>query len=207
MIRAGTPATIAWGGTSRVTTAPAATTASAPTRTGATSVAWAPMVAPRSTTVRSHRGARGNAARGWRTLVNAAAGPTKTSASSVTPSHTLVWLWMRAPRPTRAPAATKQNAPTTHPSPSSAPAATTALSTTRGAAIDGARRAIDGLSCAALAPLASPDDARAVGRDAAFDVSRLALDDAPATAPFFARVDFGIAPRWYPPGVVRSTDL
>ena len=124
MTRAGLPATMACGGTSRVTTAPAPTTAWRPTRTGATSVALAPTVAPSSTVVRSQCGARGNAARGWRTLVNCAPGPTNTSWPSSTPSQTLVWLWMRVPGPMTAPPATKQNAPMTTSSPSRAPSAT-----------------------------------------------------------------------------------
>lgn len=44
--RAGTPTTIAWSGTSLVTTAPAATVAHAPTVTGATQTARAPIAAP-----------------------------------------------------------------------------------------------------------------------------------------------------------------
>src|SRR5579859_5289997 len=132
MTRAGLPATMACGGTSRVTTAPAPTSAKRPTRTGATRVALAPTVAPSSTVVRSQCGARGYPARGWRTLVNCAPGPTNTSAPSTTPAHTLVWLWMRVPAPTTAPAATKQNAPTTTSSPSSAPSDTTDGGYTRG---------------------------------------------------------------------------
>ena len=98
------------------------------------SVAWAPMLAPSATRVSSHFAvavpgawARGNAARGRRTLVNIAPGPTKTSAPSVTPSHTLVWPCSRVPAPITAPAATNENAPTTAPAPSAAPRATTAV--------------------------------------------------------------------------------
>src|SRR5699024_975219 len=47
MRRAGTPAINAWSGTSLVTTAPAATLAHAPMRTGATHTARAPIAAPR----------------------------------------------------------------------------------------------------------------------------------------------------------------
>ncbi len=49
--RAGTPRTIAPGGTSRVTTAPAPTSAPAPTRTPPSTTAPDPIDAPRSTTV------------------------------------------------------------------------------------------------------------------------------------------------------------
>src|SRR5208283_5801823 len=49
--RAGTPMTRAWSGTSRVTTAPAATKAYSPTVTPQTMVAFAPSVAPRRTSV------------------------------------------------------------------------------------------------------------------------------------------------------------
>jgi hypothetical protein len=119
------PTTTAYAGTSRVTTAPAPTIAHRPTLTGATSTAPAPTVAPSSTTVRSQSGARGNAARGWRTFVNTAPGPTNTSSPSSTPAHTLVCDWIRVPAPTTAPFAMKQNAPTTTSVPSSAPSFTT----------------------------------------------------------------------------------
>jgi hypothetical protein len=69
-----------------VTTAPAATSACAPTVTPHRTVAFAPMVAPRSTTVAANARLRSMAARGVRTLVNTAEGPTNTSAASVTPS-------------------------------------------------------------------------------------------------------------------------
>jgi hypothetical protein len=49
--RAGTPATTACAGTSRVTTAPAATKAYAPIVTPQMIVAFAPIVAPRPTAV------------------------------------------------------------------------------------------------------------------------------------------------------------
>jgi hypothetical protein len=90
--RAGTPTTTACAGTSRVTTAPAPMSAHAPMFSGATSVACAPMVAPSPTRVSSQPSerSRGNAARGRRTFVNIAAGPTKTSSPRTTPAHTLV---------------------------------------------------------------------------------------------------------------------
>ena len=73
-------------GTSWATTAPAATMALRPTVIPGSNVALAPMEAPRRTTVRA------NAGGGWRlrgngSLVKVAFGPTKTSSSSVTPSH------------------------------------------------------------------------------------------------------------------------
>lgn len=84
--RAGTPETTVCGGTSRVTTAPAATNANAPMRVPQTIVALAPMVAPGPTAVGWIARLRSTAARGLRTLVNTADGPTKTSSASVTPS-------------------------------------------------------------------------------------------------------------------------
>jgi hypothetical protein len=86
MRRAGTPATSANGGTSRVTTAPAATKACAPMETPHTTVALAPMVAPAATRVGRSDRLRSTNARGVTTLVNTAEGPTKTSSPSVTPS-------------------------------------------------------------------------------------------------------------------------
>ena len=80
------PATIANAGTSWATTDPAATMAFRPTVRPGSKVALAPMEAPRRTTVRA------NAGGGWRlrgkgSLVKVAFGPTKTSSSRVTPSH------------------------------------------------------------------------------------------------------------------------
>jgi hypothetical protein len=69
-----------------VTTAPAPTSACWPTVTPQTMVALAPMEAPRSTSVGSNACLRSTKARGVRTLVNTADGPTNTSRSSVTPS-------------------------------------------------------------------------------------------------------------------------
>ena len=84
--RAGEPATMACGGTSRVTTAPAAMNADSPIVTPQTIVAFAPMVAPWRTTVGSMLARRSTVARGLRTFVNTAEGPTNTSASRATPS-------------------------------------------------------------------------------------------------------------------------
>jgi len=49
-------------------------------------VAFAPMVAPRPTSVGAKACLRSTSARGVRTFVNTADGPTNTSAASVTPS-------------------------------------------------------------------------------------------------------------------------
>ena len=84
--RAGTPATSANGATSRVTTAPAATSACSPSVVPHRIVAFAPMVAPRPTVVGANACLRLTAARGVSTLVNTADGPTNTSLSRVTPS-------------------------------------------------------------------------------------------------------------------------
>jgi hypothetical protein len=84
--RAGTPATSANGGTSRVTTAPAATSACSPSVVPHRIVAFAPMLAPRATPVATNASLRLTAARGVRTLVNTADGPTNTSSASTTPA-------------------------------------------------------------------------------------------------------------------------
>jgi hypothetical protein len=69
-----------------VTTAPAPTNAYAPTVTPGSTVAFAPIVAPSSIRVGAKACLRSTAARGVRTLVNTADGPTNTSRPSVTPS-------------------------------------------------------------------------------------------------------------------------
>ena len=84
--RAGTPRTRTKSGTSRVTTAPAATNAHAPIVTPQRIVAFAPIVAPARTGVVSKRSLRGKSARGRLTFVKVAGGPTKTPSSSRTPS-------------------------------------------------------------------------------------------------------------------------
>ena len=88
MRRAGTPATSAWAGTSRVTTEPAATVAHSPIVTGATHTARAPTELPRFrvTPTGSQSWAlfdvpSGLTARGKVSLVSTAAGPTKTPSS------------------------------------------------------------------------------------------------------------------------------
>src|SRR5699024_9156833 len=87
--RAGTPATSACGGTSFTTVAPAATIAQAPMVTGATHTARAPIEAPVSQVTPTGSqseaafGVRsGFTARGKWSLVNTAAGPTKTPSAN-----------------------------------------------------------------------------------------------------------------------------
>jgi hypothetical protein len=83
---AGVPATITKSATSCVTTAPATTKAPLPIVIPHRNVALAPIVAPSFTRVISNGSRRGKAARGRRTLVKTAFGPTKTSDSRRTPS-------------------------------------------------------------------------------------------------------------------------
>jgi hypothetical protein len=85
-MRAGFPVTTTPGGTSCVTTAPAPTIAPWPISMPGRSVAFAPMDAPARTTVRANASGRWRL-RGNGSFVNVALGPTKTSSSSVTPSH------------------------------------------------------------------------------------------------------------------------
>src|SRR5664280_3232910 len=95
MRRAGLPATSAWSGTSRVTTAPAPTVANAPTAVPATTTAPAPIEQPRRSwiglTVQSSARASSPVrviARGKRSLVRIALGPMKTPSSTLTPWYT-----------------------------------------------------------------------------------------------------------------------
>ena len=90
--RAGLPATSAWSGTSRVTTAPAPTVANRPTSLPATTTAPAPIERPCRrriglTTQSSARASSPSAVmeRGNRSLVRIAFGPMKTPSSTVTP--------------------------------------------------------------------------------------------------------------------------
>src|ERR671923_1968725 len=85
-IRAGTPSTNAWSGTSLVTTAPAPTKAYRPTVVPQTSVELAPRVAPRLTIVLRYSDLLSTSLRGSRTLVNTTEGPQKTWSPSSTPS-------------------------------------------------------------------------------------------------------------------------
>ncbi len=73
-------------GTSAVTTAPAPMKAYSPRVTPQTTVALAPIVAPRRTTVGRYSCFRETWLRGFNTLVKTQLGPQKTSSSSVTPS-------------------------------------------------------------------------------------------------------------------------
>src|ERR1041384_6876282 len=100
--RAGFPFTRACGGTSLVTTLPAATKARSPTVTPQTTVAFAPIDAPTRTRVATS--SVGNALRGRRSFVKVAFGPTKTSSSSTTRSHTWTPFFTTTPLPMRAPA-------------------------------------------------------------------------------------------------------
>src|SRR5690606_18442661 len=84
--RAGIPTTRANGATSFVTTAPAPTNAYSPSVNPHTTVAFAPIVAPRLTRVRWYSCLRETALRGFSTFVNTMLGPQNTSSSSSTPS-------------------------------------------------------------------------------------------------------------------------
>jgi hypothetical protein len=85
MRRAGTPAIRAKGGTSFVTTAPAAMKQYSPSLLPQTMVALAPIVAPRFTSVGRNSFLRSISARGFMTLVKTQEGPQKTPSSTVTP--------------------------------------------------------------------------------------------------------------------------
>jgi hypothetical protein len=104
-----------------VTTAPAPTNAYAPTVCPHTTVALAPIDAPRRTSVRRYSCFRDTWLRGLSTLVNTIDGPQNTSSSSSTPSYRLTLFWIFALRPTRTPAITttfwpsEQSSPTSHP--------------------------------------------------------------------------------------------
>ena len=85
MRRAGEPTTSANAGTSATTVLPAPTNAPSLMTLPQTIVAFAPMVAPRCTLVDSKLfGSFLKAARGFRSLVKTANGPTNTSSSIVT---------------------------------------------------------------------------------------------------------------------------
>src|SRR6266849_642551 len=90
--RAGLPATSAWSATSRVTTAPAATSAHRPTVIPATSTAPAPREAPVRTRILASSQSSALLidpsalmARGYRSFVKQTCGPTKTPSSTVAP--------------------------------------------------------------------------------------------------------------------------
>src|SRR5262249_14697924 len=101
---AGTPATSACVGTSRVTPGPAATIAYAPTVSPGRIVHRAPRLAPISTRVRASQRAwlayrEATAASGIRALrgcmsfVKLTPGPMKTSSPISTPVHTMAWFF------------------------------------------------------------------------------------------------------------------
>src|SRR5512134_515239 len=83
---AGTPTIRPYDGTSAVTTAPAPMKAYSPTVTPQTTVALAPIVAPRRTRVRRYSALREMWLRGFITFVNTQLGPQNTSSSRTTPS-------------------------------------------------------------------------------------------------------------------------
>src|SRR5207244_9570096 len=76
-----------------------------------TIVALAPMLAPRRTRVgtTSHSS---DEARGWRSLVNTADGPTNTPSSRTTPRYTDTWFWILQPSPMTTPVSTYTEKPT-----------------------------------------------------------------------------------------------
>lgn len=86
MMTAGFPTTVAYGGTSRVTTAPAPIIAPRPIRTPGRIVAFAPTETSSSRTVCAKTSGY-CLERGKRSLVNVALGPTKTRCPRRNPSH------------------------------------------------------------------------------------------------------------------------
>src|SRR4051812_36443303 len=122
--RAGTPATIAYRGTSSVTTAPAPTRAPSPIVMAPMTVALDPMEAPRSTRVFSTIQSRsvcglpsGLVARGKRSFVNMTPWPMKTSSSILTPSQMKVCEEILQRAPTMAFFCISTNAPIFVPAP------------------------------------------------------------------------------------------
>src|SRR5438034_8484383 len=118
LARAGTPATVSPGPTSRVTTAPAPTIARAPIRTSPMTIEPDPSQAPRSTTVRSSfqscsvfMAPDSSVARGNLSLVNRVPWPTKTSSSISTPSQMNAWLSILQFAPTMTPRWISTNGP------------------------------------------------------------------------------------------------
>ena len=88
-----------------MTTAPAATIDHGASSTPQTTVAFAPIEAPRCTTV-GVTTQSGETARGRLSLVKTALGPTKTSSASCTPRYTETLFWILVPAPIRTPAST-----------------------------------------------------------------------------------------------------
>src|SRR5262249_51057544 len=125
---AGTPATIVYDGTSRVTTAPAPTMAPSPIVMPARIVALVPIEAPSPTRVSTtfQSASVCNAppavvARGYKSFVNMTPWPTKTPSPIVTPSQMNVWLEILQLRPINAPRWISTNAPIFEPSPIAQP--------------------------------------------------------------------------------------
>jgi hypothetical protein len=126
--RAGTPATVAPAGTSRLTTAPAPTIAPAPTLTPPSRIAPEPIVAPSPTVTASCSQSpvpaswpASSVARGRLSLQNITPWPTKTPSPIVTPEQMNVWLWILQRGPTEASAWISTKVPTLLPSPISQP--------------------------------------------------------------------------------------
>src|SRR5581483_10053547 len=118
-IRAGLPATTAPAGTSRVTTAPAPTSAPSPIVTPPRTTAPEPIEAPRSTRVRRSiqsasvwSSPSSVVARGYLSLTKITPWPTKTSSARSTPSQTKEWLSILQRAPTLTPRWISTNGPT-----------------------------------------------------------------------------------------------
>src|SRR5438067_7174925 len=90
-----------------------------------TMVAFAPIDAPRPTTV-GITSQSVAAARGYRSFVNTAPGPTNTSSSIVTPLYTDTLFWILQPEPIRTPASMNTFLPMTHRAPTDEPSRTCA---------------------------------------------------------------------------------
>src|SRR3954447_5470629 len=125
MIRAGLPTTMACGGTERVTTAPAPTIAPTPISSPGRIVAFAPIEAPRRTSVRGYSSSQWRL-RGKRSLVNVALGPMNTSSSTVTPLHSCTPDLTVTRSPTTTPFSTNTPSHRLQSSPTRAPSSTCA---------------------------------------------------------------------------------
>ena len=95
-----------------------------PIVTPQTTVAFAPIVAPRRTRVRRYSLFRDTALRGLYTLVKTMDGPQNTSASSSTPSYNETLFWILALSPITTPFITTTFCPSEHRAPISAPPST-----------------------------------------------------------------------------------
>src|SRR3954453_124817 len=125
MIRAGLPTTMACGGTERVTTAPAPTIAPTPISSPGRIVAFAPIEAPRRTSVRGYSSSQWRL-RGKRSLVNVGLGPMNTSSSTVTPPHSCTPDLTVTRSPTTTPFSTNTPSHRLQSSPTRAPSSTCA---------------------------------------------------------------------------------